>query len=70
MLISLVVLVYPAWRIGSLFSKFLRTRGIGANAVITVPGIGEKPVPKAGTLEAKMAAREARVAKARKEGKL
>ena len=70
MLISLVVLIYPAWRIGSLFSRFLRKRGIGGEAVISVPGIGEKPVPKAGTLEAKMAARKARVEKARKEGKL
>lgn len=70
MLISLAVLVYPAWRLGSLFSKFLRKRGIGAGAVVAVPGIGEKPEPKAGSIEARMAAREARVAKAREEGKL
>ena len=70
MLISLAVLIYPAWRIGSLFSKFLRKRGIGAGAVVTMPGIGEKPEPKAGSIEARMAAREARVAKAREEGKL
>lgn len=70
MLISLVVLVYPAWRIGSLFSRFLRKRGIGSEAVLTVPVIGTKPEPKAGSIEARMAEREARVAKARKEGKL
>lgn len=70
MLISLFVLVYPAWRIGSLFSRFLRKRGIGANAVLTVPVIGTKPEPKPGSIEARMAAREARVAKAREEGKL
>ena len=70
MLISLVVLIYPAWRIGSLFSRFLRKRGIGSEAVLTVPVIGTKPEPKAGSIEARMAEREARVAKARKEGKL
>ena len=71
MLISLVVLVYPAWRIGSLFSRFLRKRGIGASAVVPVPGLGGgKPEPKAGSVEARMAARKARVAKAREEGKL
>ena len=70
MLVSLVVLIYPAWRIGSLFSRFLRKRGIGSEAVLTVPVIGTKPEPKAGSIEARMAEREARVAKAREEGKL
>ena len=52
MLVSLVVLIYPAWRIGSLFSRFLRKRGIGSEAVLTVPVIGTKPEPKAGSIEA------------------
>ena len=71
-----VGLVYPAWRIGSLISKFMKKRGIGAGFSVTgavrSSGGGETSakVTKPGSVEARMAERKARLEKARKEGKI
>lgn len=72
-----VGLIYPAWRVGSLISKFMKKRGIGAGfsisgAVGGSSGAFSKPdkVAKPGSVEARMAERKARVEKARQDGKL
>lgn len=68
-IVILVSLLYPAWRIGSLLSRFLKRRGIGTD--FDMPGIGkgaEEADPN--SVKARMAARRARVEKAREEGKL
>lgn len=71
MLAAVFVLIYPAWRIGALLSRFLKARGFGAS--FSMPGLqrtgaGRPPAP--GSVEERMAARQARVEKARKAGKL
>lgn len=60
-----VALIYPAWRIGALISKFLKTRGIDMEIK---PKSGKTPKP--GSVEARMAERRARLEKARQEGKI
>lgn len=71
MSISAVVLIYPAWRIGSLLARFLKARGFGAG--FSMPAVATPKASKTGkpgSVEARMAERRARVAKAREEGKL
>ena len=73
----IVGLIYPAWRIGSLISKFMKKRGIGAgfsisNTVksnVSSGGISRKTASP-GSVEARMQARQARLEKARQEGKI
>jgi len=71
-----VGLVYPAWRIGSLISKFMKKRGIGAGFSVSGAVGGslgsEKPAKaaKPGSVEARMAERKSRLEKARQEGKI
>jgi len=73
-----VGLIYPAWRIGSLISKFMKKRGIGAGFSLlgsgpaAMPSKGPKPrkAAKPGSVEARMEERRARVEKARQDGKL
>ena len=70
-------LIYPAWRIGSMISRFLKKRGMGAGfsfsdaakSTLNVPSSREKAA-KPGSVEARMAARRARVEQARKDGKI
>lgn len=72
-----VALLYPAWRIGSIISRFMKKRGIGsgfsvtdaAKSTLNVYNSSEKRVAP-GTVEARMAERRARLEKARKEGKI
>lgn len=68
--VILISLLYPAWRIGSLVSRFLKRRGIGT--AFNLPGTsaaeGEESDPA--SVKARMEARRARVEKARQDGKL
>ncbi len=69
-----VALLYPAWRIGYLISKYLKRRGIGG-AITSRLSDSLKGAPKAdkakpGSVEARMAERRARLEKAREEGKI
>jgi len=71
-----VGLLYPAWRIGSLISKFMKSRGIGAGFSVTgaarssLGGENSAKAVKPGSAEARMAERKARLEKARREGKI
>lgn len=73
-----VGLIYPAWRVGSLISKFMKKQGIGADfsvtgAIASSSGSAQPKASKAakpGSVEARMEARRARLEKARKEGKI
>lgn len=70
-------LLYPAWRIGSLISRFLKKRGLGTGFSVKeavgglVTGTAKpKKAARPGSVEARMAARRVRLEKARREGKL
>lgn len=72
-----VGLIYPAWRIGALVSKFMKKRGIGANfSIMGAVTASSSAAPKAkkavkpGSVDARMEERRARLEKARAEGKL
>ncbi|MEM8635912.1 MAG: hypothetical protein AAGF33_13130 [Pseudomonadota bacterium] len=67
----LAALIYPAFRVGLLISRYLKQRSpdrtIDAVSVLTGRK-GKEPPP--GSIEARMAERRARVAKAKEEGRL
>jgi len=70
-------LIYPAWRIGSLISKFLKKREFGADISIggavssSVTGKAKSTkAAKPGSVEARMEERRARLEKARAQGKI
>ncbi|MEL7453391.1 MAG: hypothetical protein AAGJ50_08490 [Pseudomonadota bacterium] len=65
---GLLVLIYPAYRIGSVISRFLRRQGV---TVTLLPGRRASKRPaKPNSVDARMAERRARVEKAKAEGKL
>lgn len=70
-------LIYPAWRIGLLISRFMKRRGIGAGVSVSKSisaSLGgtrrSDKTPRPGSVEARMEARRARLEKARREGKI
>ncbi|MEM9669481.1 MAG: hypothetical protein AAF950_11205 [Pseudomonadota bacterium] len=66
----LAALLYPAYRIGSMMSRFLKQRApLAADKPLNDPKTKGKQ-PATGSLEDRMAKRRARVAKAKEEGKL
>ena len=70
--VILISLLYPAWRIGSLVSRFLKRRGIGTefNLPGAGQGVGAGGETDSDDVKARMEARKARVEQARKDGKL
>lgn len=69
-LVIVVAMLYPAWRIGSLISRFMKKRGIGASfdTLFSKPALSDKDTQD--SVKARMAERKARVEQARKDGKL
>ena len=72
-----VALLYPAWRIASMISKFMKKRGIGAGfsllggvKSLSSPGPRSRKAARPGSVEARMAERQERVEKARRDGKI
>lgn len=74
-----VALIYPAWRIGYMISKYLKRRGVGEGTSLTnrvsdslkgTPRADKASKARPGSVEARMAERRARLEKAREEGKI
>ncbi|MEO0881543.1 MAG: hypothetical protein AAFY34_02310 [Pseudomonadota bacterium] len=67
----LVALIYPAFRVGLLISRYLKQRSPdrSSDTVSVLTGRKNKE-PQPGSIEARMAERRARVARAKEEGKL
>ena len=66
----LVALLYPAYRIGTMISRYLKQNAPVVSEADREAAAKNKKAPRPGSVEARMAARRARVARARDEGKL
>ncbi|MEO1407594.1 MAG: hypothetical protein AAFV54_14045 [Pseudomonadota bacterium] len=67
----LAALIYPAFRVGSLISRYFKKRTPDrSEAVSEETGTRTGKTPQPGSIEARMAERRARVAKAKEEGRL
>ncbi|MEO1474539.1 MAG: hypothetical protein AAFS03_11500 [Pseudomonadota bacterium] len=66
----LAALLYPAYRVGALISRFLKQRAPDVAELEQATSRASNKQPASGSVEARMAARRARVAKAKEEGKL